>query len=450
MARLFLLCLSLLCLLPSARAQQELSTALLPGSWQRHNLNPALFPEYKLIIGLPGVYSNLLLENINFSDIRIEQPNGERLIDPDKAIDQLREQNVFRQNTTFETFSIGLRFGKLSLSAGHAVHLNGFVHYPKTLPQLIWQGNAQFIGQDISFGPDIQFTGHSALSLGLAYQLSPALSFGARGKYLSGLADASTPHNQLSLYTDADAFALRLDADFQLNLTGNLALDGFKEPVLDVNFDEIDLNRLFTANTGFAWDFGLAYQTDKWHVAASVLDIGRIRWSEQTQFYRLRGSFAYEGLDIAQDILNENSNIGSILDTLENSYQPEQGPVSYTQSLAPRFYVQGGYQWTSKTSLGILLYGEQFRGVPFHAFALSATTALLPGWQIGASYAIRNKQYDNLGVHTTLKFGPVQLFAASDNISNLLRFPGRPDLNFRLGLNLLFGKRTSNAGRDEK
>lgn len=441
MLRSLLLSLGFLLSLSAATAQQELSTSMLPGSWQRNKLNPALFPEYKVTIGLPGVYSNLFLENLDFNQIILNQPNGDRLIDPDKAITQLQENNVFRQNTTIETLSFGLRFGKLAISAGHAVHFNGFVHYPKTLPQLIWQGNAQFIGQDITFGPDIQFTGHSELSLGLAYQISPALSFGARAKYLNGLADASTPHNRLSLYTNPDAFELQLEADYQVNLTGSLTLDGFNEPELDFDFGNVDFDRLFSANNGFALDLGLAYQTDKWHVAASVLDLGRIRWTEKAQFYRLRGSYEYQGLDIAQDILNDNVNTGSILDTLQSIYQTEQGPVEYSQTLAPRFYLNAGYQITTKTSLGMVLYGEQFRGVPFHAFAVSVNTALLPWWQIGTSYAIRNNRYDNVGLHTALKLGPVQIFAASDNVSNLWRFAARPDLNIRLGLNLLFGKR---------
>ncbi len=423
----------------AAFAQQELNTHLMRGVWQANRSNPAFFPEHKLTVGLPGVYSNLLITGLKYNQIVSKDAEGRRVLDIDKGISQLDDWNTIRENTEIETLSLGLRIGKLSLSTAHSIRFNAFLNYPKTLPQLIWQGNAQFIGQEVEFGPDVQLFGFSELSLGLALDVSKRFTIGGRAKYLSGLGDVSTPRNSLRLFTGEDAYELTLDADFQANVTGSIDYQGFREPQVDFQFGQFSANQIFGANTGFAFDIGAVYRTDKFDIAASVLDLGGIHWKENARFYRLDGRYEYKGLDIAESLLNDSTSVGSVLDSLENIYRPEEGFAEYRTRLAPRYYISATYLLSRKLRLGGVFYSEQYRGESFPAIAFSATAQVMPWCSIGGSYGMRNRRFDNIGAHTALQVGPVQLVAATDNLISVFLQKSSHSANLRLGLNLVFG-----------
>ena len=439
--KVLLLLAAALCLASLATAQQELSTYLMPSVWQANRLNPAFFPEHKLSVSLPGVYTNLLLTGLKYNEIVSKDANGNRVLDIDKGISMLDPDNLIRENTEIETLRLGLRLGKLSISAGHAVRFNAFLNYPKTLPQLIWQGNAQFIGQEVAFGPDLQLFGFSETSLGIGFAVTKKLTIGGRAKFLSGLGDMSTSRNDLRLYTDEESYQLRLNADFQADITGSIEYEGFSEPALNYEFGQFAFNQIFTSNTGMAWDFGAVWRGEKLELAASVLDLGAINWKENARFYRLQGEYEYRGLDVAQSILNDSTNTGSVLDSLENIYNVTEGVAEYSTQLSPRWYFSAGYQLTKKLRLGGVFYSEQYRGQSFPALAFSATAQVVPWWSVGGSYGWRNQRFDNIGAHTALKLGPVQFVAATDNLVSLLLQKSSNSANMRLGLNLLLGKR---------
>jgi hypothetical protein len=432
MKKIFIL-FALCCLTGATMAQQELNTHLLRGVWQSNRSNPALFSDHKLTIGLPGAYSNLLITGLKYNEIVSKDAEGRRVLDIDKGISQLDEFNLIRENTEIETLSLGLRLGKLSLSAAHSVRFNAFLNYPKTLPQLIWQGNAQFIGQEVNFGSDIQLFGFSELSVGAAYQVTKQLTIGGRAKLLSGLADISTPRTRLNLTTDEEAYELTLDADLQVNVTGSIDYQGFREPEVDFRFGQFAADQIFGSNTGYAFDLGAVLRFEKFDIAVSVLDLGSINWKDNARNYRLQGIYEYSGLDIAQSILDDSTTVGSVLDSLESIYQPVEGFAAYSTRLSPRFYLSASWLLTEKLRLGGVFYTEQYRGQSFPAIAFSATAQLKPWWSIGGSYGMRNRRFDNIGAHTALQVGPVQLVAATDNLVSVFLQKSSNSANLRLG-----------------
>ena len=140
-----LLCATLSSLTLSA--QNDLSSLMLVNTWQNMNVNPALQPT-GLTINLPGIYNNLWVTNITFNDLLVEE-GGRQVLDVSNAISQMEAQNILREDLDIETIGIGFQFGALGLNIGHRLRFNALIDYPKTLAQLIWEGNAQFIGQTI-------------------------------------------------------------------------------------------------------------------------------------------------------------------------------------------------------------------------------------------------------------------------------------------------------------
>lgn len=423
-------------------AQEELGVHLLRDAWQANRTNPAILPNQKILIGLPGVYNNLLLTNITYADLAVKNDNGEEIIDVNNAIPLLKNSgNLVRENLDIETLSAAVRLGKISVSLGHVLRFGAFINYPKTLPQLIWQGNAQFIGQNVDFSTDMQLNGYHEWYAGLAVSPIEGLTIGARAKYLSGIADVSTERKRLQLYTDSVAYALSLDADLLANSAGVLEYESIRNLSFNFDFGKLETEHLFSQNNGYAFDFGVYYQGKRWDVAASVLDLGgKIEWKENVKNYSISGVTEFKGLDVAQQLLNDSTEIGPVLDTLEQLYEPVETQNSYSTKLAPRYYLSASYNINDTWRVGAMYYTETLRGEPFPAFALSAHVKLLKIVQLGVLYAYRNKSFDNVGANVLVKLGPLQVLAATDNLLTVFQPEKSHSVNARLGLSLLLGK----------
>lgn len=440
MSRIFFLLFLSMSFSSALSAQEALSTHFLRHTWQANRSNPAFFPEHKFVIGLPGIHNSLQVTNITYGDLATVDENGERVLHIDEAIEKLGTDNLIRENLDIETISLGVRLGRISLSLGHSLRFNAFMNYPKTLPQLIWQGNAQFIGQEVSFGPDVDLYGYQEYALGLAAEILPGLTLGGRAKLLAGVADIHTERRDLRLRTDSDIYQLQLTADFLANSAGSLRYDGFDDLTVDFDFGSFDPEALFTGNTGLAFDLGLALRLGRLQLAASALDLGGIRWDEEVRNYSLQGVFEYQGLDLAQDVFEDTTNVGSVLDTLREIYEVVETNEHYRTQLPARYYLSGIYELNNRWQVGALFYAENYRGEFSPAVALSANFSLLSFLNLGASYAFRSEHYDNLGLNAAIKLGPLQVMAATDNILTAVRPKDSHSANLRLGVNLLFGK----------
>jgi hypothetical protein len=427
-------------------AQQELGTHFLKGTWQAGYTNPALTPNTKITVSLPGFYNNLAIENITFNDLIQKDDSGNTTLDINGAIDKMEDQNLLRQDFSFETLGLGLKFGKLYVSFNHSLKFKAFMDYPKTLPQLIWQGNAQFIGQTVDFGPDLELSAWHHYALGAGFDITDNITVGGRVKFLSGIAHVSTERNDLALTTSDDIYQLELDADLLVNASGSLEFEDFENYTF--NFDPVNggLENLFSRNQGIAFDLGASAQFGKLDVAASVLDIGKINWEKDVNNYSVNGVYEYQGLEVAQDIFEDSTEIGSVVDTLKAIYQPVTTSNAFSSALPTQFYLSAGYQLTENLHLGALFYSEAFKGSAYPAFAIAGNYQLSGLLKVGAIYAIRNKTFDNLGLNAVVTVGPVQIVAMTDNLLTVFNPSNNNSANVRLGLNLVFGKEQNSGG----
>ncbi len=436
----FLLFLSLLGAF-TATSQEDLATHFMRHTWQASRTNPAFFPDYQAVVALPGAYNALRVTNVTYSDLITKGENGQDVLDINNAISKLGENNILRNNLDIETISLGMRFGPAAITLGHSLRFNALLGYPKTLPQLVWQGNAQFIGQEVEFAPTVDLFGYQEFALGLAVDVTPKFTIGGRAKLLAGVGSIQSEKESLRLRTDDDIYQLTLSADYLANSAGSLRYNGFDELAVDFNYGNFDTEELFTGNTGFAFDLGLRLQIgERLEIAASALDIGTINWEEDVQNYRLNGTFEYKGLDPADQIFEDSTSVGSVLDTLREIYQVVETSNSFSTTLPQRYYLSGQYRLNDKWTAGALAFAERYLEETRMSFALGSNIQLLPFLNLGATYAYRSERYDNLGLNAAVKFGPVQLMAATDNIITAIRPEDSHHANLRVGLNLLLGK----------
>ena len=118
------------------------------------------------------------------------------------------------------------------------------------------------------------------------------------------------------------------------------------------------------------------------------------------------------------------------LDVLDNAH--------YVQKLPTKIYLSALYQLDDKWQLGALFYNESGgKLVSYTDFMLNASYKIIENIDIGSSWSIRNKRFDNFGFHLIAQYDKFQLYAVTDNIISVFKPYNFKSSNVRLGLNLV-------------
>lgn len=429
--RIFLMLL----LLPSSWiwAQQEQSILFQQDVMQSSYANPAQLPDRNIMIKLlPSTYFNLANTGFSYNDL-IREEGDTAFIDPDQVIDQLQRSNYLQQNLELELFALTLRFNRFYVGTSVRLRQSVFANYPRTLLQLGWQGNTDYVGQTVDIGPDFQANAFAEISVLGGWHFNDTWSFGARAKYLVGLADVSTDRSSATLFTDPDIYQLTLNSDYRINTSG--------VPIFDTTGTQQFNARAFRGNGGFAMDVGATYQLNKrLHLGASLTDIGFINWTDQVNNYYSNGEFQYDGVDIAAIVLEEDVEFDAILDTLQERFRFVESQNSYRTWLPAKLYLHAHFQPVESIELGALLYNEFYKGQLLPAFTLSARKRFKKFFSAGATYSIRNRRFDNIGANMQFSLGFFQFYLSSDNLLPILAPFDARNTNIHLGVNFNFGE----------
>ncbi|MCB9282813.1 MAG: hypothetical protein H6563_01955 [Lewinellaceae bacterium] len=406
--------------------------------WEANRVNPAFWPsEKKLILSLPGLQNTLYFTGPTYGDV-IRKENGQQVFDVNALINKLKDQNLVREHLEFSTLGLGLRLGgSFGLSFQHLVHFNAYLAYPKTLPQLVWKGNGPFIGQTVLLDHDLQLYAYNEFALGAFFEKN-ALQAGGRIKLLTGIGDVSTQRGRAALYTDTAFYQLQFLADYQLNTSAYFDYQSYNDLQLNFDFGQFRLDRLFTGNTGVAFDLGVRLKQEKWWLAASALDLGSIRWRKDVRNYRAEGEYIFDGLDISQALTGDSVNFESALDTLKQLFSFPPTYESYSTSLPTKVYLSGGIDLGKRWMVGGALFTEWYRNKSFSGFSINANYQLAKWMNLGGSYAVFRNTFANVGLSGVVKLGPVQFYALADNVTAVFRPADSRYFHLRTGLNLVF------------
>lgn len=410
---------------------------------QSNYTNPAFFNKEKQVFTTPGIFNQLYIEGLTYNDIVSEQ-DGKTVIVVDDVLAALDPQNFGRNDYTMETFGFSIPIKEnLFFSFNHSFRYHTYVDYPAELPQLLLQGNSQFIGETITLDNDIQITGYHALGFGLGYTFDN-LTIGAKAKFLSGFADATTDEdrNSLSLFTDPDVYQITLNSNYILNTASAIDYDNVFNSSLDLSyrFSELFTEPFFSGNTGWAFDLGANYEMDKLSISASIIDLGKINWDTDADRLSSIKNTQYDGFDVSGEITGTGSSgsFENALDTLEDALDFERTATSYSSRLPVKSYISGKYQLTDKYSFGILYAYENFRTQTNHAVAFGGNAQFKKWLNVGLTYAIINDRFDSLGMNLTLQSNSFQAFIVTDNIVSLFDIGNSQAFGLRAGGSLFF------------
>lgn len=434
MNRIFII---ILCFLSfSLKAQQDIGLHFMDGLWQSNLTNPAYFTDHKVDIGVTSFYNNIVFNGFTLSDAFIDQ-NGTQVLDIDAAIAEMDDINSIQESFEFQTLNIGFAFNKLHFSLSHSIKFDGTFEYTKTFPQIAFQGNAQFVGQNVEVAPRFDLLAYNEFALGAGYK-TEKFSIGGRAKFLSGAGSIVTNSERRSakIYTDPDIYQLTVVADYEVQAASFLTFNDFNDYSFDFGADNLTQN-IISKNSGMAFDLGASVDFDNLHLAASILDIGSIEWTDNTHIFSANGTYTYDGLDLSSAFTGDEIDFEQALDTIGQIFQVTEGVGGFTTNLAPKMYISAKYDITDLISVGALYYSRFGEIKDNTAIAISGQAKIGEILTAGLTYSVFDKTYTNIGINATAKLGFFQVFATTDNIIGLAQQKEEQIAHFRVGMNFI-------------
>lgn len=415
-------------------AQSNLTLYHFNGLAQSLQTNPAMPQQTKVWIGLPGLGgTDVYYHNSGFAAADLFLANTDINSNLETVINGLDANSQLASHTGVNLLGVGFKAGKSFWSFRARQVVDYRMDLDRSLFRLLYYGNTEEDTRNISLeGFDLEVSNRSEYSLG--YQAAfneEKLRIGANFKYLVGQQHAYVDKMDIRVET-TDSSTLRTQADALIRTSGfNHHIEG--EEDLDLK------SELFAGNRGFAVDLGFWFKPgDHWSFSASVLDLGSIKWEQNTMDYRSEGNFNFDGIsaDLAEE---EPISEESIADSLEAAFDFQEIPGnSYTRALNPQLYLGAEYWFNEKHSLGALYHTRIWEGQFYNDFSLSYNARFARFFQLSTSYSLINGTYHNVGLGFSLKAGPVQLFVISDNLLQAYYYEDLQSTNLNVGLNIAF------------
>ena len=440
MKRKFLLSVILtLTAISSVFAQQNLTLYNMEFIPQRLYANPSFIHSNKVYIGLPMIssqYFSVSNSGFKYSDL-VTHVGDSLALDYDNMLSKLSENNYLSTAIQPDLLSFGFRVKKNYISFNATAKTGFSFRYPKNFMELIWKGNGGLLGEEVNLNFGVNAFAYAEYGLGFAREINDKLTVGVKVKYLSGIANLWTEKTDISLTTDPNTYAITAKSDIKVNATYDTAM-----------FNNVNVgNILFSKNKGWGLDLGGNYKvSEKFHLSASVVDLGFINWKQGVSNYQSKnpgGSFTFEGLDLNQIINDDDttSNVGDVIaDTLTKTFQIDTAHNAYKTKLSTKIYIGGNYYLTEKINLGALLYGQFFDSKLHPGFTLSYNQRVGRWLNFSLSYSGYNRSYNNIGAGIALGNGPLQLYVVSDNVLGAIFPQNTKNIHLNFGINLTFGK----------
>ncbi|MDP3916231.1 MAG: DUF5723 family protein [Bacteroidota bacterium] len=404
---------------------------------QQLNFNPALFPNVKFFLNLPGIGGNqidIYNSGFNYNQFKDFTDNlGTENYNPDEFIKSIGDFNQTNLETRTNLFAMGFRLkdkGYFSISASVRSFLE--LQAPSNFVYLLddYEKIADRLPLNIE-GANIVFNSFSQVAITYSRVFEKKLTIGISPKLIGALGGIRSDKLSLKVsQTGQYDFETEYSGEAQIGLPVPInpqAIDGNgelnpDEDILPENWlDDLGISSLFQ-NAGFAFDLGVNYELSKrFSVSASLLDIGTSRWSENG--YR-------------SSLINETYKI------IKNQ--------SVKIKIPSKIYLGINYKLSPKWNTGLLV-----KNVMYEIDNKASVTLSMNGYmgrKLSTSVSYTNAySYHNLGLGIRLRILPgSDLFVVTDNLNQLINYEKAQLASLAFGINLAFGiKQKPNVTEDQ-
>jgi hypothetical protein len=408
-------------------------------------LNPAKTPNTNVNVGIPGLGSNSISggnSGFTWHHMIKETPSGDSLqLTMDDMIEELESLNHMSVSARADLLNLGIRVDQHYFTFNVTQKFDASLTYPKDFMKLLWEGNGgDFLGERASLeGLGFDLMHYREYALGYARSLTDDIDVGGKLKYLSGHQNFYTQASSMGLHTDEESFGWTIDGSMKLRSSGlRTEEDSTPSPRFQA---------FASGNSGFAVDLGGVYDVnDQLDVSLSVLDLGFIKWTENTRgFVSDDVDFEYHGMDIytlyGQGDTTKEDVAELMVDSLNSTFDLEEKNDAYTTPLNTRIFIGGNYHLVENGHLGAILRGHIVKGRFRGGFSLSYDHNFGDWFHPTINYSIYNNSFSNVGLGFVLTGGPIQFHLMTDNVLAPLIPHKSRNFHLRTGLNLTFGER---------
>lgn len=443
MKRLSLIILSI-GLAIGVRAQSELTLPFMTDVFQSSYINPTILPEHTVSIGLPGMSSTYfqIITNGFVPKKIIDFRNDTARIVPSKLLSQLKDKNLIYAGTSVDIFHLRMKIRNGYYWFGIRNNFNLSFQYPKDFVSLALEGNAAFIGKRLDLSNlKIDASLYNEYSFGMAMDYNHWV-FGGRISLLQGLTNIEFDPKSLNIQVDTAMYAETYNANAQMNTAG-IPQNSNGDISLDHAQNTSYLTNYFSnfKNKGVSLSAGATYKlNDQIRFSFSFSDLGFINWKDSVTNYTLKGQSGFSGVDLLRGYLNNTSiQADTIPDAILNDFKRDTLHTSYRTYLHPKFYASASYDIFRRTTVGFAASGVYNKKL-YPAFTLGFSQGVGRFFNILATMSYNQKTVRNLGIGLLIKPGPFQIYMIADNIYPAINPLYATNVNFRIGVNLVFGR----------
>ncbi len=398
-------------------------------------VNPASPHDYKFVIGIPGIGG--FTSNVNSGSLDLDGlENGADINEKlDDAISGLKPNDRFNFNETIDGIFVGFATGDKGYWTVAAQQITDFnMIIPSELIKFLYYGNvgSGYLGNTLTMDNfNVEISVRNEYSVGYQHKVNDKLILGGRYKYISGVANTYVDKFKFDLYSDVDIWTI--NTDILINTSGSDIVN---------NFDPqgVATNSLFSRNSGMGFDIGAYYKiNEKFDVSVSALNMGWIKWRKDLVGLKSKGSFEFEGLNISYPGNDFDAGINNLVDSLGNAFNFEEVAIeSYTTALPSQFIVSGQFYATEKHVFGLIYQGSLWNKTLYHNYGIMYNGRYSKWINIMAGYSIQNSVQNNISLGFSVRLGPVQIYALTDNTFGILNPTAVNSVNIRAGLTLSF------------
>lgn len=420
-------------------------------------LNPAVQSECKWFIGLPiisSVHFNYANSVLSYRTLFSKGNDGAYHPEIDRTVNQLGRRSFVGVEFHTTLLALGYRHEDKYFIFSVIEKVNAPVTIPRQIFQLGWKGNSQFEGEDAGIKGTATYLMHyREYALGYSKVNQNGDLVGIKAKLLFGKLNLSTPKTDLSLYTDENTFDLRLHGDLKANMSAPVILTQDGNQISNAEFDEnttVKNYLLNRKNWGLAVDLGIIHEyNENITLAASILDLGFIRWRSNLTNVTTSGDFRYTGIPF--DSVDTENYLDNFFSSYTDSVDFEITHDPYFTLLPIKMYAGARYTLSDKLTANGLLSGTLYRSKLLTGLTLSLDYNPFRHFHIIGSYSMMYRSFKIAGLGFSMGQGPVQFYLLSDNVCGFIWPLSARNINLRFGLNINLGcniKSPKKSGRN--
>ncbi len=346
----------------------------------------------------------------------ISTKDGKHVLALNKLSDKATSSNELFSNYSLDLMHLGARFNRFRVNLGMSVRGEIYAKMPQTTIQLLSNGNANFLDQEVEFGIASDFTSWNEFAIGLGYdfkKLSATVSF----KLADGIEQFESK-GSVGVYTDSALGFINLDRNIQVRSTA--LFDYTDVENIFFNYTAPLQNSITFENIGFLADVNLSFRDGNHFASLSVKDLGSFNWEKENlvKSYQSLGQYKFDGIDLSENLGNDLDI--ELIDTLTVILGIEELSIQQYQSrVTTKLNGYYQYQFSDDFLLGSDVFIAFREGFMYYKFQGIASAKLNNWLSLQASFSIDKYSFDNLGIGFNIDLPKFKVFYQAENVLGL-------------------------------